>query len=255
MGTYKKLFTLEIFHSYFSNGYCMDLEVFETEGNLKLYSSYDFIFKRNPEGFQVLYNNSRLDKIFKNNTAKKEELYFYYTVCTKDYDYFNYTEDSEYYLYENKEGSCSLSPSQCEKPALKNGAKPVFDISLKIDLTKEEPKAEKFKIELKNRKTFWKYIISCCEKDRDFSIKDIDGKKEFLKNEFRFDFSRAKSIYSFQSSEKIDLKEYPDLKLQLKDNKSKKTIGKFLAVPDSSRIYNEVVSDCNEAFSYIFVNL
>lgn len=256
---YFKICGVEIKHDFFLSGYLRNKSICPSHETANNFRNYDLLLQPTGRGFNISCNQDRMLDIIDSNLKKEIDLNLYFDAFINDANYFNYTtlkDKDKFFVYKNTKGS-KLTPKENENPPNLNKSYFIFSIDLNIKLTKsfiEKQQSKDFYIDLKSRKTYWKYFVLTKENNLSFSIKDADNKHIFSLDKTS-DLSFSNNAYVFSSKTPIAFKEVQNFKFELIDEKRSKSILKDLAHADPSKIYSDNNSKLKKECSYIFINL
>lgn len=260
---YMRLLSVDIRHQYFHDGKCRGLYFSFDQETRSIAKMYDMFLKNHGNEMTIYYNNALVSAILSDCPEKNSEMILTIEVFTQDIHYLNYTdENTTYDVYSNKKDTDELAGENLPKNSRllnntnRNGCK-LFDIRIGInapEISRLQPMC--FTLHLPNRKTYWKYFISCSGNNRKFIVKDLLGKCTFTEGATMSDSIPEKTIYTYKSDNTIDINEKPLRRFKLiemiNSNKQKEIMTLSGAEPINLYADND---NSDNLVSYIFINL
>ena len=289
MGSYLPLFSIEVEHSFFSEGLCLCLEFAPTPKTDMVIKNAGLLTRNTLNGVRVFRDEKRSESLQLYAADPDEPLSLGFKVFSRDPFFENYTgppahqEDSILYFdnrgveidttgkfrlhdeeYVSKTDFEKLNSPLLEDTLSKKDRllRPMFivqigvsekDVSLFDDQSKAT--AKNYYIKFKARQTFWKYYLLGDMAREDSYIADLNKETEF-------DFAGRESLsdnrvaLTFRSKTHIPLQEKSECRFQLRERNSGggKVLINRLPVASANQISREVVEGEEAFVSEVFVN-
>jgi hypothetical protein len=289
MGSYLPLFSIEVEHSFFSEGLCLYLDPVPTPRTDVVIKNAGLLIRNTLNGVRVFRDEKRSESLQLYAADPDEPLSLGFKVFSRDPFFENYTEppahQEDSILYFGNRGveidttgkfrlhdGEYVSETDFEKlnsPLLEGTLskkdrllRPMFivqigvseeDVSLFDDQSKAT--AKNYYIKFKARQTFWKYYLLGDIARQDSYIADLNKETEF-------DFAGRESLsdnrvaLTFRSQTPIPLQEKSDCRFQLRERNSGggKVLINRLPVASANQISKEVIEGEEAFVSEVFVN-
>ena len=289
MGSYLPLFSVEVEHTFFSNGLCARLDFVPTPNCLIFMGKVGLLIRHTQNGVRVFFDQNSSEALRLYATDPDEPLRLAFKIFARQRSFKAYTdinppkEESILYfdnqgvkidatdrfrLHDAEYGSAKdfeklNSPRMTDLLSRKDRLlKPEFIIS--IELGKKEIKIldaasktayHKYYLKFQARETFWKYyLLSSMTKSKAY-IADLNQETEF-EDTGRASLPENRMALTFRSKQRIPLREQSEYRFQLreKDSNGAKVIVRRLPVASAGQFYKEIVGGKEAIVSEIFIN-
>jgi hypothetical protein len=289
MGSYLPLFSVEVEHTYFSEGLCAGLDFVPTPDSRMFIEKTGLLIRHTQNGVRIFFDQNSSEALRLCATDSDEPMRLAFKVFARQRFFRAYTElktsvedailyfdnqggkidatnrlrlhDADYVTARNFEklNSPKIADILSRKDRL---LKPEFIVSIRfgekeIRILDAASKTayQKYYLKFQARETFWKYYLLGSMTKKKSYIADLDNVTEF-EDTGQTSLPGNRIALTFRSKKRIPLREDSEFRFQLKekDPNGGKVLIKRMPVASAAQFYREII-DGNEAIvSEIFIN-
>ncbi len=264
---FQSIFTVQVWHSYFSDGACKGLQFIPSHLTKELVNRYGFLYRKVVNGFEWYANSTTPLPDYLNSITKATgQNFFEFDIITNSQLFYTYTDINQnwkgQFLYSSK-----LTVPKEEKntlqltPTLKEGSTTILgkvilffdDLTASIQNSKPVP----YSIQFDARATQWQYYIISRNAKAENNL-EIKGKTDMtFSNPQEVTIASGEKALLFTSTSPIILQEKPSYKFDLvstgstNTKLSNKVIYKGLPNPDPRNV--ATIQNINQLASPMYV--
>ena len=263
---FKSVFTIQVWHSYFSDGVCKGLQFIPSELTKELVKRYGFLNRKTVNGFEWYANSTTPLLDYLNSITKATgQTCFEFDIVTNSQLFYTYTDIAQnwkgQFLYSSKQTVPNKEKNTLQlTPTLKEGNTTVLGkLTLFFDdlTASENSKPAPYSIQFDARATQWQYYIINRSTKAENNL-EIKGKTDItFSTPQEVSIASGEQALLFTSLSPITLQEKPIYKFNLVSTNSTNTklsnkiIYKGLPNPDPRNV--AIVQNINQLASPMYV--
>lgn len=289
MSVYRPVFSIDVEHTYFSEGRCTQFDFIPTHKSRKCIERSGFVIKPKPDGIRAFFNANKKKaiKLYAEEAVVPPRIDF--SVFSRDTLFRAYTEietpQQDSILYFDSQGGNVDATDRIRLHVAKDMSakdrepfdspwietimgqearlpKPVCVVSILLrreiiqSLTSTSATVHQvYYLKFKAKKTFWRYYLLGSLKQFKAYIVDLSHTTDF-ENTGQVFLSRKVSARTFRSTQKLSLREKSEYRFQLREKNANggKVLIKRLPVASAQHYSKEFINGQNAIVSEIFIN-